>query len=141
MAKAAMTQEQVEAFRVFASCFVLPQAKVRALTLLETSRGRRTLFAELDHFRWLDPRFAKQVPPGEQSPECIERLLREHGAPPSCHVMSTKRELNGRAMLLRAALAEIVAGGHGSIVFCIPGQLAYYESEEPFERYICHRDS
>jgi len=30
-------------------------------------------------------------------------------------------------------------GGRGTFISCVSGVLAYFEGEEPAERYICHR--
>ncbi len=42
-------------------------------------------------------------------------------------------------MLLTDALAAVVGRGFGTILVCIPGSLAYYEGEDPGERYILER--
>jgi len=42
-------------------------------------------------------------------------------------------------MDLSEALAEVIGRGCGTFVSCVPGVLAYFESEEPTEPYICHR--
>jgi hypothetical protein len=47
-----------------------------------------------------------------------------------CYVLSERREIDGRTMPLAAALAAVVGRGMGTVLSCIPGRLAYHESEE-----------
>jgi hypothetical protein len=61
-------------------------------------------------------------------------------SPRSTHPrMSSWRKNYGREMDLLEALEDTVGGGMGTIISCVPGELAYFESEEQGERYICHR--
>ena len=53
--------------------------------------------------------------------------------------MSANDELDGREIGLSEALTAVIGSGWGTFVSCVPGVLAYFESEEPTERYICHR--
>lgn len=125
--------------REFISNFASSSAKRRLLSLLETKNGRRRILSELDHVDWLDPKLAWLVPSNRQTIDELEGLLVEKGAPKMCRVISTDPKLNDRTLTLRGALIDIVGGGRGAIVTCIAGRLAYYESEEPQERYICAR--
>lgn len=101
---------------------------------------RRKLIAELlagvDSF---DPRCVRPVPSGLQGTGDIELLLRSRGAPSTCHVMSENGALDGRKLPLAEALAEIVGWGASSLLSCRPGRLAYFEGEEPGERYLLER--
>ncbi len=65
--------------------------------------------------------------------------LRQRGAPEACYVISTRSDLDGRTMPLAEALGEVHAMQMGTLISCIPGQLAYYEGEDPHERYVLHR--
>ena len=53
--------------------------------------------------------------------------------------MSSDIELDGREMGLTQALADVIGRGQGTFISCVQGKLAYFETEEPNERYICHR--
>ena len=66
--------------------------------------------------------------------------LRKLGAPPRCHVISVHGELDKRDMPLSDALQIAIGSGQGTFIYCITGVLAYFEGEEPDERYICQRD-
>jgi hypothetical protein len=54
--------------------------------------------------------------------------------------MSSGDELDGKEMDLAKALKDIIGSGVGAVVSCLPGRLAYFESEEKNERYVCHRE-
>lgn len=78
----------------------------------------------------------QQIPAANQTVAGIEDLLRNNGAPMECYVISELEGIGGRFMPLTEALAAVVGMGMGSIVSCIPGQLAFYEGEMPKDRYI-----
>lgn len=42
-------------------------------------------------------------------------------------------------MDLSDALIQVIGRGQGTFISCIPGELAYFEGEEPRERHICRR--
>jgi hypothetical protein len=54
--------------------------------------------------------------------------------------MSSDPRLDGSEMDLSEALEEVVGGGMGTFLSCGAEKLAYFESEEAGERYICHRE-
>jgi hypothetical protein len=53
--------------------------------------------------------------------------------------MSADSNLDGRQMELAAAIDEVVGGGQGTFVSCVPGKLAYFEGEDMHAHYICYR--
>jgi hypothetical protein len=91
--------------------------------------------------RDLDARFARAVPPAEQAPTSLARLLRARGAPDECVLFSEDGALDGRALRLDEALGAVVGRGMGTFVSCIPGRLAYFEAEGPGQRYVLERAS
>ena len=123
------------------SAFILPERRARYLGLLETKRGRIKFREQLAHFRDLDPRFATAIPPGQQTARAIGAILRQHGAPGTCTIISESQELDNVVMELSAALSKVVGYGAGCIVSCLEGHLAYYEGEEPGCRFILRRNA
>jgi hypothetical protein len=119
------------------NAFVLPERRARLAELLQTRRGRQKVLATLYHFRALDTRFAISIPTANHTPSAIRELLAARGAPTSCHVISTNRELDGQDVDLGIALAGIVGTGDGSLLSCIPGRLGYFEDES--SRFILAR--
>ena len=126
----------VDAARAFVESFVVPNKRERYLNWLKRERTHGKFLRELDHLRWLDERNSRAVPRTKQSTEEIEQALRAHGAPDQCIVISANED-ECRESTLHDALGTVVGGTAGAIVSCIPGRLAYYEAEEPFERFIC----
>jgi len=49
--------------------------------------------------------------------------------------LSESREIDRRVMPLADALVAVVGRGLGTVLSCLPGRLAYYESEEG-DRYM-----
>ena len=96
------------------------------------------MLGQLDHFHDLDPRFAHRIPPRDQFVDKIYRILKEKGAPATCHVMGMS-DLDGQDVDLREALEDIVDSPWGNFISCIPGKLGYFGGEEPGERYTLER--
>ena len=123
------------------AAFIAPERRDRYLTLLASTKGRVKLRARLAHLRDLDDRYARLVPPSDQHPGAIAALLRAAGAPATCYLLSEAAALDGREMQLEDALEEVVGGGLGTFVSCLPGRLAYFEGEDPGARYVLSRGS
>ena len=119
--------------------FVRPARRARLRGLLGSAKGRAKLRAGLAHFHDLDPRYACLVPASAESPAGIAALLRARGAPATCYALSEDTRLDGRALPLEEALAQVVGRGMGTVLSCVPGRLAYYEGEEMEERYVLDR--
>ena len=120
--------------------FIAPSKKRRYIELVDTERGRKKIRLGLDHFADLDLRFCRRLNPSEQHFPNILQAPKKLGAPPRCYVISSGDELDGREMDLTEALKDTIGRGVGTFVSCVPGRLAYFESEERNERYICHRE-
>jgi hypothetical protein len=122
----------------FIRVFIVPDKRDRYLSLFETRKGRPKLNNRLNHNHDLDTRFLHKVPTGKQSSGSILALLKQRGAPPNCYVISCS-QLDGRHVDLKDALEETVGYGVGTVISCIPGELGYFEAEEPGERYLLYR--
>jgi hypothetical protein len=119
--------------------FVLAAKRQRLVDLLANPKRRRTATASLAHFRDLDSRRAVPVRSNEHDAASVERALRARGAGDTCYVVSENQALDGRRMALAAALDEVVGRGLGTLISCVPGVLAYFESEDPSEACILDR--
>jgi len=119
--------------------FIAPERQERYLGLLTSSRGRDKLRARLAHLRDLDQRFVSSPPSDEQTPSRLAALLRARGAPEECVLLAEDAALDGRRLPLAEALSMVVGRGMGAFLSCIPGRLAFYEGEEPGQRYILER--
>ena len=117
--------------------FITAQRRPRYLALLSSPRGRKRILGRLAHCTDLDSSFARRV--AETNPEAITGLLRKHGAAKKCYVMSESGALDAQELDLEIAVSLTVGQGMGTLISCIPGELAYYEGEEPGERYLLKR--
>ncbi len=119
---------------------MLPGRRARLSGLADSEKGRRKLRGALPHLNDLDPRFASRVPEQQQSAVDIEKLLRRAGSGETCNVFSEDPDEDAVEAELGQALRQVVGGGLGAIVVCVPGRLAYYEGEESGERYVLKRE-
>jgi hypothetical protein len=54
-----------------------------------------------------------------------------------CWVISEEGDLDGKELLLSKVMQEILGRGMGTFLSCLPGRLAYFESEDG--RWILER--
>jgi hypothetical protein len=128
-----LSDEHLEAF---IEAFVLPARRERYLFLARAPKRRVELRKRLAHWRDFDTRRAVALPRDAQSSAtAVAQFLEARGAPSSCYVLSEWGEYDGRVMPLADATGAIVGRGMGTVLSCIPGRLAYYESEDG-ERYV-----
>jgi hypothetical protein len=69
-------------------------------------------------------------PPAQSHALLIAKLLRSKGAGEKCWAISEDAELDGREVELDSILPEIIGHGMGTILCCVPGKLAFVESED-----------
>ena len=129
-----MSQEEA-----FVRAFIVPHKQARYLDQLASRKARDYFLNRLNHALDYDAAFAIRVPPSQQTAASIETLLRKRGAPDTCHTISSLAEWDGRDLPLREALDLVVGFSIGTVLCCVPGRLAYYESEDMSERYILTR--
>jgi hypothetical protein len=129
-----MTHEEA-----FVHTFIIKTKQDRYLLKLASARHRRTFLSRLHHNLDYVPQLARTIPAEKQSSRQIFALLRGLGAPDTCHVIAANSELDGKELPLDEALNAVVGDGNGVVLSCIPGQLAYYESEEQNGRFILEK--
>lgn len=133
-----MTSTDIE--KQIIEAFVVPSKRARFLEGLANPKKRpKTLDRLYHHIDDLDSRYRWQVPSGEQSSAEILANLKARGAPDECYIVSCWDKFDQQTMPLRDALEGVVGYGMGTIISCIPGRLAYYEAEEPGQRFILER--
>jgi hypothetical protein len=59
----------------------------------------------------------------------LQNCFRSKGAGEKCWAISEDLKLDGREFELDSILSEIVGYGMGTILCCVPGKLAFVESE------------
>ena len=123
----------------FIIAFVRREKRGRFRALLSDPRRRAKILSTLAHQPPLDQRFMHPIDRSNHNPEAIEKLLRTKGARGTCDVLSEWALFDGLKLPLRSALEHVVGAGMGTVISCISGRLAYYEGEDPGERYILER--
>jgi hypothetical protein len=118
--------------------FIVGDWRSRFRESLAPGKRRNKLRSQLPHFSHLDPRFATQVPKGQQRGATLVSLLRAKGAGETCYLLSEDNDLDGREISLREALNKVVDDDShlATFISCLPGRLAYFHGEEPESRYL-----
>jgi hypothetical protein len=124
---------------MFAREFITPQKRDRYISLMGSARGRKKILAGFHHIHDLDGRYAKLIPSNYQSAESIYRVLKQKGAPDVCYIMSDDGDIDQKEMPLREALSRVEGTNYGTLVSCIAGKLAYFETEDMSGRYILEK--
>jgi hypothetical protein len=112
--------------------FLVRERRERFLEFLPNPKHRHKITDSLAHpnLAWFDSRYVQLIPPPQSHAVDIAKLLRAKGAGRSCWIISEDKRFDAREMELETVLSEIVGYGMGTIVCCIPGKLAFVESEE-----------
>jgi hypothetical protein len=123
----------------FVESFVQHTRRERALLCLANPKKRRKFVQEFAHHGTyiLMPECLRSIKPSQQNPDSIREILRNLGAPDTCHVIS-EGSLDGEETDLLSALNEVVGRGMGTVISCLPGRLGYFEGELR-ERYILQK--
>ena len=87
--------------------FIAPHRRARWLLSLMSAKRRSSFLDCLNHCADLDPRFTQWLPSNAD----VLGLLRSHGAPSNCYVLSCTDSLDGQEMLLEEAVSGAEAGG------------------------------
>ena len=116
--------------------FIDSARRPRWIESLKATKRRRRFLDRLNHCRDLDPRFATLL----DSNSDVVAVLKAHGAPATCYVVSDTLALDGREMPLADAVSESELGGWGTIISCVPGRLAYYYDECGERRILLERN-
>ena len=117
--------------------FVSPSRRERWLGLLASAKRRRSFLGRLNHCRDIDERYATPVP----SSANIAAVLRSHGAPETCYVLSDIPTIDGRELPLDEAIDQVESAMWGTLISCVPGRLAYYYDECGARRWLLQRST
>ena len=126
--------------QAFVEAFVQKARRERALLCLGDPKKRLKFTERFAHHGGdiLIPEHLRSIAPSQQHPKDLYSLLRNLGAPETCHVISEGKDLDGKEMGLLDALKSVVGYGMGTVISCIPGRLGYFEGEFR-ERYILQK--
>jgi hypothetical protein len=120
--------------------FLQKSKQERCVQFLANPKHRHKFTSELCHFKWLEDRFAKPIPPSTaHTAQEIASLLRSKGAGATVHVISEDSTIDGKELDLDQAMHHIWGRQIGTILSCIPGKLGYFEDEEMRSRRLLER--
>lgn len=130
--------DQIEHEIAFIRSFVVKHKRDRMLGFVHHLTKRNLFTQELNHIASsaIDPRYLVEIPGREHRVEHLHQRLVRLGAPKDCWIMSYWNQHDGTRHTLHDALRLIVGTCSGTVLSCVPGRLAYIESEDMGERYI-----
>jgi hypothetical protein len=116
----------------FVKAFIQSDRQERFLSFLRDPTKRAKFVREFDHWktRFLDVRYRTLLTGSSSLPPRIYSTLRPLGAPETCWVMGGRFDAQERELL-----DALTNSGDGFALSCIPGKLAYLESEN--EKCCC----
>ena len=117
--------------------FVKRGKRDRYREILSSPRHRRKFLDLLPHFADFDPKYRVPIPSDKLFVENIARELRKRQCPSLVYAISEDPALDQKDLPLLEALSRIVGRGMGTVLSCIPGRLAFVETED--ERFILAR--
>jgi hypothetical protein len=117
--------------------FVKRNKRDRYREILSNPRLRRKFTSQLAHFADFDPKYRVPIPSNKLFVDNIARELQKRHCPAIVLAISEDPSLDQKELPLVEALKEIVGRGMGTVLSCIPGRLAFVETED--ERFILER--
>jgi hypothetical protein len=119
------------------AAFVKRSKRERYREILSNSRLRHKFTNQLAHFTDFDPKYRLPIPSDKLFVENIAIELRKRHCPATVFAISEDPALDQKEIGLVEVLKQIVGGGMGTVLSCIPGHLAFVETED--ERFILER--
>ncbi len=107
------------------SSFILKVKRHRYRYILTTPKKRGLGLDRLNHCADLDSQYVEWLPSNAD----VVGMLKKKGSPNQVYIISAASELDGTTHSLSDAVELITKYGWGSILSCIPGELAYYYDE------------
>jgi len=118
------------------------QGRYRFLLSSADPKHRQECLDRLNHCSDFNERYVTWLPRDPRSTtrnEEIAAVLRQKGSPKMVYVLACACPVDGKIMPLLDAMDETTVAGWGTIISCIPGELAYYYDEEGERRAILER--
>jgi hypothetical protein len=119
------------------AAFVKRRKRDRYREILSNPRLRHKFTSQLAHFADFDPKYRLPIPSNKLFVENTVRELQKRQSPNIVFVISEDPRLDQKELPLVEALKQVVGLGIGTVLSCIPGRLAFVETED--ERFILER--
>jgi hypothetical protein len=119
------------------AAFVKRNKRDRYREILSNPRLRHKFTQQLAHFADFDPKYRLPIPSNKLFVDNIAFELQKRHSPSIVFAISEDPALDEKEVPLMEALKQIVGRGMGTVLSCIPGRLAFVETED--ERFILER--
>jgi hypothetical protein len=119
------------------AAFVKRNKRDRYREILSNPRLRHKFTNQLAHFADFDPKFRLPIPSNKLFVDNIAVELQTRHSPNIVFAISEDPALDQKELPLLEALKQTVGRGMGTVLSCIPGGLAFVETED--ERFILER--
>jgi hypothetical protein len=119
--------------------FIDPRKRERYIEFLHPKKRKKKLLEKLYHFADFDSKCIVELSGSTNSADGLFAELRKRGAGDECYVISAVKEFDGITAPLDDAIKKVFACIEGTIIYCFPKNLGYYEGEAPSNRFILHR--
>ena len=119
------------------AAFVRRSKRDRYRDILSNPRLRHKFIDQLTHFRHFDSKYQLSLPSEKLFVDNIAIELQKRHSPAIVFAISEDPALDQKELPLVEALKQIVGRGTGTVLSCIPGRLAFVETED--ERFILER--
>ena len=119
------------------AAFVNRRKRERYREFLSNPRLRHKFTNQLANFRDFDPKYRLSIPSNKLFVDNIARELQKRQSPNIVFAISEDPALDQKQLPLVEALKQIVGSGMGTVLSCLPGRLAFVETED--ERFILER--
>jgi hypothetical protein len=121
----------------FIASFVKRSKRDRYRKFVSNSHLHHKFREQLPHFKDCDSQYRLPIPSDKLGVKNIAIELERRHSPKTVFVISEDPSLDQKEIPLVQALEKIVGRGVGTILSCIPGRLAFVETED--ERFILER--
>jgi hypothetical protein len=119
------------------AAFVKRNKRDRYREILSNPLLRHKFTQQLAHFADFDPKYRLPIPSNKLFVNNIAFELQKRHSPSVVFAISEDPSLDHKELPLLEALKQIVGRGMGTVLSCIPGRLAFVETED--ERFILER--
>ncbi len=119
------------------AAFVKRSKRDRYREILSNPRLRHKFTNQLAHFTDFDPKYRLSIPSNKLFVNNIALELQRRHSPKIVFAISEDPALDQKELPLVEALKQIVGRGMGTVLSCVPGRLAFVETED--DRFILER--
>jgi hypothetical protein len=119
------------------AAFVKSSKRERYWDIVSNPRRRHKFTGQLAHFKDFDPKYRLSIPRNRLFVDNVARELQRRRSPSIVFAISEDPRLDRKEFPLVEALTRIVGRGMGTVLYCIPGCLAFVETED--ESFILER--